>query len=83
MAKLVTKKEYRRRRMRFQIAAGLSDFLVTIGCLALAFLCVILLIQLINWLKGDAGSSFGVFDDVFNRTIRTNPTITPIPGALR
>ena len=44
MAKLVTKREYKRRRLRFQIAAGLVDFLVMLGCLALTFLCVVLVI---------------------------------------
>ncbi|MBQ3667938.1 MAG: hypothetical protein II920_01800 [Clostridia bacterium] len=72
MAKLVTKREYKRRRLRFQIAAGLVDFLVMLGCLALTFLCVVLVIELFNWLRGDVDSSFGVFTQIIDRVLHTN-----------
>ena len=77
MAKLVTKKEYKRRRARFEVAAGLSDFLITLGCLALAFVCALLIRELIVWLKSDAESSFGLFGRVLDQTLRTNPTQAP------
>ncbi len=59
--------------MRFQIAAGLSDFLVTLGCLALVFICVLLLSELIGWLRGDAGESLGLFEGIFKKVLRSNP----------
>ncbi|MBQ3763214.1 MAG: hypothetical protein II875_14590 [Clostridia bacterium] len=73
MAKLITKKEYKKRRIRYQIAAGLSDFLVTLAGLAVAFVCVVLIVELINWLRGDVGHTFGLFGSILERTLRTNP----------
>ncbi len=72
MAKLLTKKEYRKRRMRFQIAAGLSDFLVTLVCLAIVFVCILLVSELISWLRGDAEVSLGLFERIFRQILRTN-----------
>jgi hypothetical protein len=72
MAKLITKKEYHKKRMRLQIAAGLVDFLWTLFCVALAFGCVFLLVDLYRWLKNDIPSTFGVFFDIFEHSIHMN-----------
>lgn len=69
MAKLVTRKEYKKRRMRYQIAAGLSDFLVTLACLAVVFVCALLISELINWLRGDAETSLGLFERIFKQIL--------------
>lgn len=72
MAKIVTKKEYRRRRLKFQIAAGLFDFLLTMGCILLSIACIVSLVSLYRWLKGDVPVSFGVFFDILKRVLRVN-----------
>ena len=74
MAKLVTKKEYKKRRVRFQIAAGLADFIVTLSCLALVFICILLVTELINWLRNDAETSLGLFERIIRQVLRTNGT---------
>ena len=69
---MVTKKEYRKRRIRFQVAAGLFDFLVTIGSFLLIVFCVYLLISLANWVKGDIPVTFRVFFDIAERALSMN-----------
>ncbi len=72
MAKITTKKEYRKRRLRFQIAAGLMDFVWTVVLAAVVLLCVLLLIELYTWLKGDVPVTFGTFFDIVRRALRMN-----------
>jgi hypothetical protein len=72
MAKLITKKEYRKRRLRYQIAAGLVDFLVTVACAALVLMCVTLIIELVAWLKSDVPVSFGEFFTIGERVLHMN-----------
>ena len=83
MAKLVTKKEYSRRRKRYQVTGDIIDVLVTFGCLILAFICIVLIVRLIQWLRSDIDTSFGLFDKIFNQTIKTNPTPIPSSGYFR
>ena len=72
MAKIVTKKEYRKRRLKFQIAAGLVDFLVTLLCILLSVACIVSLIALFRWLRGDMPVIFGVFFDILKRVLKVN-----------
>ena len=72
MARLITKKEYRKRRLRFQIAAGFLDFIVTVLCVALALVCVTLLIERVAWLKSDVPVSFGEFFTIGERVLHMN-----------
>ena len=72
MAKIVTKKEYRKRRLKFQIAAGLVDFLVTLLCILLSVACIVSLVALLRWLRGDVPVSFGVFFDILKRVLKVN-----------
>ena len=72
MAKITTKKEYRKRRLRFQIAAGLMDFMWTVVLAAVVLVCVLLLIELYTWLKGDVPVTFGTFFDIVRRALRMN-----------
>ena len=72
MAKITTKKEYRKRRLRFQIAAGLMDFVWTVVLAAVVLLCVLLLVELYTWLKGDVPVTFGTFFDIVRRALRMN-----------
>lgn len=69
MAKLLTKREYRRRRIRFQVAAGLFDFIITVGSIALLVFCVYLLWSLYSWLAADIPVTFRVFFEIVERAI--------------
>ena len=69
---MVTKREYRKRRIRFQVAAGLFDFLVTIASFLLIVFCVYLLISLVNWVKEDIPVTFRVFFDIAERALSMN-----------
>lgn len=67
MANVLTKREVRKRRLKFRIAAGLFDFIGTIGSVVLIFVCVILLSSLISWVKADAPKTFGtIYDCVYS-----------------
>ena len=56
----------------FQIAAGLMDFVWTVVLAAVVLLCVLLLIELYTWLKGDVPVTFGTFFDIVRRALRMN-----------
>ena len=58
MPKLFTREEARRRRMRFQIFAGMFDFIALIAGIIVVILCIILLSSLINWVRADAPVTF-------------------------
>ena len=67
MANVLTKREVRKRRLKFRIAAGLFDFIGTIGSVVVIFVCLILLSSMITWLKADAPKTFGrIYDCVYS-----------------
>ena len=72
MAKLLTKKEYKSRRVRYKAFAGIIDALVVIACAVLVIVCVQLVISLFNWLSDDIDESFGVFTKIMKQVLRTN-----------
>lgn len=72
MANVMTKREVRRRQMKFRIAAGLFDFVATIGSVLLIFVCLILLTSLVNWVKNDAPVTFGTVYDAAYSAIFTD-----------
>ena len=69
MAKVITKREYRRRRIRFQVAAGLYDFLATMLAFVVIVFCVYLLTALYRWV---AAVTFKVFFDIVEKALRMN-----------
>lgn len=71
MAKVLTKREYRRRRIRFQVAAGLFDFFITITSFFIIAFCVYLLVELYKWLAADIPVTFKVFFDIATRALTT------------
>ena len=58
MAKLYTREEVRRRRMKYQIFAGMFDFLALVAGLLVIVGCLILITSLINWLRADVPVTF-------------------------
>lgn len=72
MAKVITKREYRRRRIRFQVAAGLYDFMVTMLAFVVIVFCVYLLVALYRWAAADIPVTFKVFFDIIEKALRVS-----------
>lgn len=58
MAKLYTREEVRRRRMKYQIFAGMFDFLAVVAGVIVIIGCIILLSSLVKWVLGDVPVTF-------------------------
>lgn len=58
MAKLYTREEARRRRMKYQIFAGMFDFLAIVAGIIVIIACIILLSSLVRWIMGDVPVTF-------------------------
>ncbi len=69
MPKLYTRAEARRRRMRFQIFAGMFDFIAVIAGLIVVIVCVILLSALVRWVVADAPITFKTLWEMFTRAL--------------
>ena len=72
MAKLYTREEARRRRVKFQIFAGMFDFIGTVASAVIIILCVVLLVQLVKWIAGDFDSSFGAMVRMLQEAVVTD-----------
>lgn len=69
MARVITKREYKKRRIKFQVAAGLFDFAVTILAFFAIVFCVYLLTSLYNWVASDVPVTFNIFFDIAERAL--------------
>lgn len=58
MAKLYTREEVRRRRVKYQIFAGMFDFLAVVAGVLVIIGCVILLASLVRFLMSDVPVTF-------------------------
>ena len=58
MAKIYTRKEYRRRKVNYQIAAGLYDFISIVIGIVVIIACIVLIISIFSWVIRDGQSSF-------------------------
>ena len=67
MPRIITKREYKKRRIRYQVAAGLFDFLMTVASFFVIVLCVYLFTSLYNWIKADVPVTFGIFFDIIKK----------------
>ncbi|MBR3928441.1 MAG: hypothetical protein IKJ65_05485 [Clostridia bacterium] len=67
MPRVITKREYKKRRIRYQVAAGLFDFAGTILSFFVIVLSAYLFVSLYNWVKADVPVTFGVFFDIFKK----------------
>ncbi|MBQ3080641.1 MAG: hypothetical protein IJC48_11705 [Clostridia bacterium] len=72
MARVITKREYRKRRIRFQVAAGLFDFAVTVLSFFVIVFCVYLLTSLYEWVANDIPKTFRVFFEIAERALTMN-----------
>ena len=69
MTRIYTRREVRQRRMRYQVFAGMIDFVaIIVGVLAI-IACVILLNALVQWVLKDGSASLSTMWDMFNTAI--------------
>ena len=60
MARVMSRKKQRERRIRLRVAASLMDFLGVIGSVALIALCALLLRSLAVWIGADFEATFAL-----------------------
>lgn len=58
MSRLYTREEVRRRRMKYQIFAGMFDFLAVVAGVIVIIGCIVLLTSLVRWVLGDVPVTF-------------------------
>ena len=69
MAKIYTRQEVKRRRLNFQIFAGIYDFLGAVAGIVVIIACAFLLAALINWVARDGRESFTSLWNIFQSAI--------------
>ncbi len=69
MAKIYTRREVQRRRLNFQIFAGIYDFLGVVAGIVVIVACAFLLSALVNWVARDGRESFASLWDIFQSAI--------------
>ena len=65
MARIYTRREVKRRRMKYQVFAGMFDFVAIIAGLVVVIACAILISALYQWVIRDIQSSFATLWDIF------------------
>lgn len=65
MARIYTQREVKRRRMKYQVFAGMFDFVAIIAGLVVVIACAILISALYQWVIRDIQSSFATLWDIF------------------
>ena len=65
MARIYTRREVKRRRMKYQVFAGMFDFVAIIVGTVVVIACAILLSALYQWVIRDIQSSFATLWDIF------------------
>ena len=69
MARIYTRKEAKKRKMRFQVFAGMFDFIGILAGIVVIIVCLLLLSALYHWVIGDVQSSFKTLWDIFMSAI--------------
>lgn len=69
MAKIYTRKEVRRRKVNFQIFAGIYDFVSIVVGIIVIIACGVLLSSLVSWVIKDAPITFASLWDIFTSAI--------------
>ena len=69
MARIYTRKEAKKRRVRFQVFAGMFDFLGILAGIIVIVVCLLLLSALYRWVIADVQSSFATLWDMFMSAI--------------
>lgn len=69
MPKLYTQQELHRRKVRFQVLAGMFDFVGIVVGLLLLVACVVLLVALFRWVWTDVPVTFHKLWETFTKAI--------------
>lgn len=69
MARIYTRQEVKRRRMKYQVFAGMFDFVGILAGLVVIIACAILISSLYHWVIRDVQSSFATLWDIFTSAI--------------
>ena len=69
VAKIYTRQEVKRRRLNFQIFAGIYDFLGAVAGVVVIIACAFLLVALVNWVIRDGSESFASLWDIIQNAI--------------
>lgn len=69
VARIYTRQEVKRRRLNFQIFAGIYDFVGVVVGIAVIVACVILLAALVSWVLRDGQESFASLWRIFQNAI--------------
>ncbi len=69
MARIYTRREVKRRRMKYQVFAGMFDFIAIVAGIVVIIACAILLSSLYHWVIRDVQSSFATLWDIFTSAI--------------
>ena len=69
MAKVYTREEVKRRRINFQIFAGIYDFAAVIAGIIVIIVCAFMLATLISWIARDGRDSFASLWNIFQSAI--------------
>ena len=69
MAKLYTREEARRRRVKLQIFAGMFDFIAVLVGILVIIGCVILLTALVRWVIADVPVTFKTLWEIFMKAV--------------
>ena len=65
MARIYTRREVKRRRMKYQVFAGMFDFIAILVGIVMIIACAILLSALYHWVIRDVQASFATLWDIF------------------
>ena len=65
MAKIYTRQEVKRRRVNFQIFAGIYDFIGVVAGIVVTIACAFLLSALVSWVARDGRESFTSLWNIF------------------
>ena len=63
MARVISRRRQREKRIRLRVAASLMDFLGVVGCIVIILLCVTLFRSLSQWIHGDFDATFAKLEE--------------------
>ena len=69
MANIYTRQEVKRRRMNYQIFAGIYDFIGVVAGIIVIVACAFLLAALVSWVIRDGSESFRSLWNIFQSAL--------------
>ena len=69
MAKLYTREEAQRRKLKFQVFAGMFDFLAVVAGMIVIVACIILITSLVRWVIADVPVTFQKMWEMLEKSI--------------